>query len=397
MKKRFRTGVTIFMFALIIFTVTGTSMVVHIFNVNISEFERSVGGGYDIIGISNGAPIPDLRPTVEDRWGPEESIAIDWDDTTSLSVGFSELNLSLPFGKDLAIPYLICGVTDEFKSFNTYGFNDVAWDELEERGIEGRSDIDVWNSLSNTDLVIVDSTMGESSFGPPGLGKRAGDTIKIDLENGITVSKMIVAITDQFAIQAIFTNEDVAETEYNTTMKTLHMIKINDGQSVSDVSDGLRRSLIEFGFFTFEVKKVVKEVLTFQRSFFDLFNAYLSMGLIIGIVGLGIVTLRSVFERRHEIGMMRAIGFKRRAVLISFLGESTFIALSGIILGSIMGVILGWNLWREEVSEDLPIFGIPYSRLFIVGGIALAFALLSCIPPSRMATKVAPAEALRYE
>jgi hypothetical protein len=385
------------MFALIIFTVTGTSMFVHIFNVNISEFERSVGGGYDIIGISNGAPIPELRATVEERWGPEESTAIDWDDTTSLSIGFMELNLSLPFGNDLTIPYMICGVTPKFKSFNTYGFNDVAWDELEERGIEGRTDIDIWNSLSHSDLVIVDSTMGENNFGPPGLGKRAGDIIKINLENGTTVSKMIVAITDQFAIQGIFTNEDIAETDYNTTSRSLHMIKVKDGQSTSNVSDGLRRSLIEFGFFTFEVKKVVKEVLTFQRSFFDLFNAYLSMGLIIGIVGLGIVTLRSVYERRHEIGMMRAIGFKRRAVLISFLGESTFIALSGIVLGSIMGVILGWNLWREEVSEDLPIFGIPYGRLFIVGGIALAFALLSCIPPSRMATKVAPAEALRYE
>jgi putative ABC transport system permease protein len=175
------------------------------------------------------------------------------------------------------------------------------------------------------------------------------------------------------------------------------MIKVVEGSSVSQTSDGLRRSLIEYGFFTFEVKKVVKEVLTFQRSFFDLFNAYLSLGLIIGIVGLGVVTLRSVYERRHEIGMMRAIGFKRRAVLISFLGESTFIALSGIILGTIMGVILGWNLWREEVSSDLPLFGIPYVRLFIVGAVALTFALVSCIPPSRMATKVSPAEALRYE
>lgn len=397
MKKRFRTGVTIFMFALIIFTVTGTSMVVHIFNINISEFERSVGGGYDIIGISNGGPISDLRFTVEETWGSNNSESINWEDTTSLSVGYAEINLSLPFGNELEIPYIICGVTEEFKSFNTYGFSDVAWDILKERGFTGKGDIDVWNSLSDPDLIIVDSTLGENNFGPPGLGKRAGDMIKIDLDNGTTVRRTIAAITDQFAIQAIFTNEDIAASDYNTTQKTLHMIKVREGQSISEVSDGLRRSLIEYGFFSFEVKKVVKEVLTFQRSFFDLFNAYLSMGLIIGIVGLGIVTLRSVYERRHEIGMMRAIGFKRRAVLISFLGESTFIALSGIVLGSIMGVILGWNLWRDEVSSDLPIFGIPYGRLLIVGSIALAFALLSCIPPSRMATKVSPAEALRYE
>lgn len=86
-KKRFRTGVTIFMFALIIFTVTGTSMFVHIFNINISEFERSVGGGYDIIGISNSREIPDLEGTVNELWGEENATLINWEYTTSLSIG----------------------------------------------------------------------------------------------------------------------------------------------------------------------------------------------------------------------------------------------------------------------------------------------------------------------
>jgi putative ABC transport system permease protein len=175
------------------------------------------------------------------------------------------------------------------------------------------------------------------------------------------------------------------------------MIQVAEGSDIGDVSDGLRKSLITYGFITIEIKEVVREILSIQNSFFDLFNSYLSLGLIIGIVGLSIVTLRSVYERRHEIGMMRAIGFKRRAVLVSFLGEATFIASSGIFIGSIMGTVMGWNLWRDEASSDLPIFGIPWSRVIIIGAIALGFALLSCIPPSTMATKVAPAEALRYE
>jgi putative ABC transport system permease protein len=322
---------------------------------------------------------------------------IDWEPTTSLAIGYAALNISLPFRNSLQVPYLVCGVTKEFTDFNTYGFSDVDWKLLEERGVVGREDEDVWSILSESDLVIVDSTIGENQFGPPGLGRKAGDTIEIILDNGTLVQKTIAAITDQFAIQAVFTSMDLAESDYNTTQRTLHMIEVNEGGDIGEVSDGLRRSLIDFGFITIDVKEFVREILTFQNSFFDLFNAYLSLGLIIGIVGLGIVTLRSVYERRHEIGMMRAIGFKRRSVLVSFLGESTFIASSGIALGSIMGVALGWNLWREEVSSDLPLFGIPVQRILIVGLVALAFALISCVPPSRMATKVAPAEALRYE
>ncbi len=397
MKKRFRTGVTIFMFALIIFTVTGTSMFVHIFNVNIDEFERSVGGGYDIIGISNSRQIPDLEGTVEERWGEENSSLLDWDRTTSLSIGFAAINLSLPFGNSIEIPYRVVGVTDEFKIHNTYGFNDVDWDLLESRGITGREDEDVWSILKEPDLIIVDSSIGENQFGPPGLGREAGDVLKIELENGTSVEKRIAAITDQFVLTGIFTNTDLAADIYNTTQKNLHMIQVAEGSDIGDVSDGLRKSLITYGFITIEIKEVVREILSIQNSFFDLFNSYLSLGLIIGIVGLSIVTLRSVYERRHEIGMMRAIGFKRRAVLVSFLGEATFIASSGIFVGSAMGIVMGWNLWRDEASADLPIFGIPWSRILIIGAIALGFALLSCIPPSRMATKVAPAEALRYE
>lgn len=397
LKKRFRTGVTIFMFALIIFTVTGTSMIVHIFNVNISEFEKSVGGGYDIIGISGAREIEDLQSVLEDTWGLENSTRINWAPTTSLTIGFVEINISLPFDNSFEIPYNICGVNEDFTGFNTYGFNDVDWDLMEERGITGRDDEDVWSALRFPDLVIVDSTIGENQFGPPGLGKKAGNTIKINLENGSIVEKTIVAITDQFAIQAVFTTEEIAASDYNTTLSNLHMIKLNSGADPVRVSEDLRRSLIDYGFITIDVKGLVKDILTFQNSFFDLFNAYLSLGLIIGIVGLGIVTLRSVYERRHEIGMMRAIGFKRWSVLISFLGESTFIASSGIIIGSLMGIILGWNLWIEEVRDDLPEFGIPWSRILLVGGIAITFALISCIPPSRMATKVSPADALRYE
>jgi putative ABC transport system permease protein len=397
MKKRFRTGITVFMFALIIFTVTGTSMFVHIFNINISEFERSVGGGYDIIGISNSREIPDLRGTLIREWGEENTSLLDWEHSTSLAIGYVAINLSLPFNNNLEIPYRVVGVTEEFKSSNTYGFNDVDWDLLRERGISGRRDVDVWSILREEDLIIVDSTLGENQFGPPGLGRKAGDVLTIELDNGTSVRKRIAAITDQFAITGIFTNLDLSGKVYNTTLRNLHMIRVREGGDIDSISDGLRRSLISYGFITIEVREFVREILSFQNSFFDLFNTYLSLGLIIGIVGLGIVTLRSVYERRHEIGMMRAIGFKRRAVLVSFLGEATFIASSGIAVGSAIGIVMGWNLWRDEASSDLPIFGIPWTRILLMGGIALGFALVSCIPPSRMATKVAPAEALRYE
>ena len=67
---------------------------------------------------------------------------------------------------------------------------------------------------------------------------------------------------------------------------------------------------------TIAVQTMVLDVIKTMNQFFSLFEAYMGLGLIIGISGLGIITIRSVHERRQEIGMMRAIGFKKNIIFI---------------------------------------------------------------------------------
>ena len=94
---------------------------------------------------------------------------------------------------------------------------------------------------------------------------------------------------------------------------------------------------------------------------------------------------------------MRAIGFKRKQVVVSFLGESAFIAGSGLLTGTILGIVVGWIIWRDGMDDLLPEFGIPWLKLTLIVAVALLFALASSIPPSLKASRVSPAEALRYE
>ena len=54
----------------------------------------------------------------------------------------------------------------------------------------------------------------------------------------------------------------------------------------------------------------------------------MGLGLVVGVAALGVITARSVVERRQQIGVLRAIGFQRRMVQLSFLLESSFIALT---------------------------------------------------------------------
>jgi putative ABC transport system permease protein len=397
MKKKFRTGVTIFMFALIIFTITGMSMITEIFNVNIAEFERSVGGGYDIIGFSLIREIEDLRSELE---GTDVQDAIDWERTVSLNQGILQVNVSLPYGMGYQEMQMSCsGVSDKFIKYNQYGFVDVAWDVIDPNETMERTDENAWNALKlSHDYVILDSTLGSGGTFSSGIaGFSAGDEITLLGINGTIYNKTVIGVSELFGYNSVFQYESYAAKEFNAVHKNLHLISVNKGENVREVANEMRKDLIGFGFYAVVVREIIEQFLRIQNAFFDLFNAFLSLGLIIGIVGLGIVTLRSVYERRHEIGMMRAVGFKRRAVVGAFIGESGFIAGSGLIVGTILGIILGWILWRDGLKDTLPEFGVPWLRLTIIVGAALTVAIIASVPPSYRASKITPAEALRYE
>lgn len=407
-KKRFRTGVTIFMFALIIFTITGMSMIVHIMNVNIEGWEKTLGGGYNVIGVSTFG-IDDIQTAVLE--GQETNpmdidvySKVDWDNTVSMTIGMLTINQTLviqgmEFNEEFR--YQCAGVGDDFILRNTYGFSEVDWDLVYGEGSSQHNERDVWRALNdNSNFVVLDGALGgENPFGPAGSSgvMKAGDTIELKNANGTETKKTIIGFTEQLGISAVFMSEETAEDEFSVTEKKVHLFSFNEGVDDQDAANDLKRVLIRYGMYTVIISDIIESILEGQNAFFNLFNAFLSLGLVIGIIGLGIITLRSVYERRHEIGMMRAVGFKKRAVVGAFLGESSFIAGSGLLLGTVLGIILGYILYRDSFAETMDQFGVPWLKLLVIVGIAFAVALISTVPPAFKAANVAPADALRYD
>ena len=129
-----------------------------------------------------------------------------------------------------------------------------------------------------------------------------------------------------------------------------------------------------------------------------LLQGFMASGLLVGIAALGVISLRSVVERRQQIGVLRAIGYSRNMVLASFLMESSFIALMGIFLGVDMGVLLSVNM-VSFLSEQVPglRFSLPWIQLGTIVAITYGFSLITTFLPARQASRVYPAQALRYE
>jgi putative ABC transport system permease protein len=162
-----------------------------------------------------------------------------------------------------------------------------------------------------------------------------------------------------------------------------------------ELSKGLENEFVEYGLVTFVVKDTVEQYMSTVSSIMQLMEVFLGVGLVVGIAGLGIITIRNVTERRQEIGVMRAIGYQREMILEVFLLETSFVALLGIVTGVVLGLALSWRLYDwGGFSENAP-FVIPWAEILLLTAVAFLITLGSTLPPSRKASKLAPAEALR--
>ncbi len=133
-------------------------------------------------------------------------------------------------------------------------------------------------------------------------------------------------------------------------------------------------------------------------GFMTLIQVYMGLGLLVGIAALGVIAIRSVVERRQQIGVLRAIGFKRRMVQLGFMIESSFIAMMGIAIGAILGVVLAYLMTHDPAfSGGTAEFSLPWLRLGVIILTTYVAAVLMTYLPARQAGRVPVAEALRFE
>jgi putative ABC transport system permease protein len=129
----------------------------------------------------------------------------------------------------------------------------------------------------------------------------------------------------------------------------------------------------------------------------NLLTGFLALGLVVGIAGLGVISTRAVVERRQQIGMMRAIGYRRSHVQRSFLMESSFIAILGLVIGGLVGLWQSYQFFVTQRTLGTVVFHVPVVELVLILVGSYAATLITTYLPARAAARVAPAEALRFE
>ena len=124
-------------------------------------------------------------------------------------------------------------------------------------------------------------------------------------------------------------------------------------------------------------------------------GAIAGISLVVGGIGIMNIMLVTVTERTREIGIRKAIGARRRDILMQFLIESMFLA----GLGGALGILVGFGLSRilplAVSSLPTPIISMP--SVFMAFGISVGIGLFFGLYPANRAARLRPIEALRYE
>ena len=118
------------------------------------------------------------------------------------------------------------------------------------------------------------------------------------------------------------------------------------------------------------------------------------LALFVGAIGIMNITYVSVKERTREIGTRKAVGAKRRAILLQFLVEAVCICL----IGGVVGLALSW-LMCTAVAAAFPSFPMQFSIGLVITGLIVSTVtgIFSGFAPALSASRLDPIEALRYE
>jgi putative ABC transport system permease protein len=253
--------------------------------------------------------------------------------------------------------------------------------------------------IADPSTIIISNFFLQGGGGPPENIVEVGDTVPVtDPVTGTETERTVIGMlaSDSTFSGAFISEESARELFSERAVASRFYVDASGSEAEArQLGTGLQGDFLANGVEADTFRALVDEQFSIQLQFFNLMQAYLALGLIVGIAGLGVVMVRSVRERRREIGVLRSLGFVSPKVRVAFLLESGFVALEGIVVGTALALITAAQLFNNGDFGEGISFQIPWSNVFLLTGAALLASLIATAWPAQQASRVAPAVALR--
>jgi putative ABC transport system permease protein len=381
--RRFRTGLTLGMYSLVIFTMIFIAVMSNVFGGQVENTTRQEAGKFDILVTASQSNPPSTR----------QISAVDGVDRVAALRHGPLLFLPPAATSRDPEPWPASGIGPDFAEIGP-----PQLDEYDEARFS--SEEDAWNEVAtNPDVTIVPVTFLQGGGGPPATIVELGDVITVvDPVSGTEVQREVIGFTsnDMAFSGAYMSSKSIVEASGGRAPVSRFYVQASGSESqVRDIATRMQGELLENGVEAESFSSIVEGFLSLNLQFLRLMQAYLALGLIVGIAGLGVVMVRAVRDRRREIGVLRSLGFVPPKVRRAFLLESGFVALEGILIGSILALVTSSQLVANgDFGEGIE-FIVPWLQIAVVCTLALIASLFAAAWPAQQASKIAPAVALR--
>ncbi|MGH9212413.1 MAG: ABC transporter permease [Acidimicrobiales bacterium] len=380
MARRARTAMLLAMFSLITFMLTFMSVLGDAFVSEAPAIAEDQSAGWDLWVDSSPS-----NPVSQEQLEADEDVAT----AATLTTGFTELSTDN---------------TDDPDHWPVTGLDRAALEPgvvvLEARLDRYPDDRAVYEAMmaDPTLAVAPDWLLAEDSGPTDGDGLDVGDSIKA--ANPTTGEQqdftLIGIIEEDWSDNGLRISREAAVGLLgDVAVENRHLVRVRAGADPEAVADRLEADWITNGAEATTFLGMVTDEVRETQAFIRLLQAYIALGLVVGVAGLGVVMVRAVRERRRQIGVLRALGYPSAVVRRAFLSEAGFIALQGIVLGIGLGLITSYQTMRSDAFEEPLAFTVPWMALLILFVTPAVGAMVTAAAPATQAARIQPADALR--
>ncbi len=214
-----------------------------------------------------------------------------------------------------------------------------------------------------------------------------GSIVDVTLIDGRTLPLKLVG-TYKNAFGNYVVSREIFDGSTNSLFDSSVYIKINKSESDEQVRKAISAISTDLGIGKLESRDEFIDTQAAQvNQILALIYGLLFLSIIIAIVGIIITLLLSVFERKREIGLLRAIGMTRAQIRTMIRWESVITSLFGAVTGVVLGITMGVVIVVSLVEKGLSAFKLPITGTITILIIAFVIGVVAAVFPAWRATR----------